>query len=258
MTKASTCCVAVILAGTLGCGGASPSAPTSVPPAVDPAKQGLVITWGFTGVYFLYSGAGTSPLPAYDNLVMLGNFIRRLGEGRASPGSLRVLYTTRRPQATITDPQNRSWYGPFLDATAALGAIEFNLPSRVTLSSYTVVIYDPCEILDPEGEVEIVREYLNRGGRALVLGDNACWHGTMPSAQLSNRLLSSLGITFTSGDPNKRDPLSIPVEQQTGVFEGVRQVSVFRVAPQVVSANAVALLRDGANILSAMATFDPQ
>jgi hypothetical protein len=256
MTRAFTCCVAVILAGTLGCGGATPSVPTTATPVVDPASQGLLITWGLTGVYFLYSGQGT--IPAYDNLVMLGNFIKRLGVGRAPLGSLRILYTTRRPQATITDPQNRGWYGPFLDVIGPLGTIDFGLPSRVDLSSYTVVVYDPCEILEPDSEGDLVRQYLIRGGRALVLGDNACWPASMPSAQFSNRLLSGLGITFTGGDPNKRDPLMIPIEQQTGVFEGVRQVSVFRVAPQVVSGNAVSLLKDGVNIVSAIATLNPQ
>ncbi len=255
MTRVSTCWVAVILAGTLACSRASPSVPTPVTPAIDPARQGVVITWGLTGIYFLYSG---NSIPVFDNLVMLSNFVRRLGEGRALPGSFRVLYTTRRPQASITDPQNRSSFGPFLDAIAPLGTVDFNLPSRVTLSSYTVVIYDPCENLAPDADVEIVRQYLTNGGRALVLGDNFCHHGTTPTSQYSSGLLSGLGITFTSADPNKRDPLLIPVSQQTGVFEGVMQVSVFRVAPQVVSANAVPLLVGGVNIVSSMVSFDPR
>ena len=258
VNRAAAWCAAVILAGALGCDRTSPSGPTTAPPAVDQAWQARVITWGFTGVYFLYSEAGTTPLPAYDNLVMLCNFVRRLAAGRASPGSLRILYTTRRPQAEITDPQNRAWYGPFLDAVASLGTVEFALPSRVEVSLYNVVIYDPCELLERERERGIVQQYLNRGGAVLVLGDNSCHVSGTPTTQIANQLLSGLGISFTSGDPKTRDPLSIPVEQQTGVFEGVAQVSVFRVAPQVVSGNAAALLKDGGNILAAIAPAGSQ
>ena len=258
VNRAAAWCAAVILAGALGCDRTIPSGPTTAPLSVDQAWQARVITWGFTGVYFLYAEAGTTPLPAYDNLVMLRNFVRRLAEGRASLGSLRILYTTRRPQAEITDPQNRAWYGPFLNVMAPLGALEFALPSRVEISSYNVVVYDPCELLERERERDIVQQYLNRGGSVLVLGDNSCHVSGTPTGQIANQLLSGLGISFTSEDPKTRDPLRIPVNQQTGVLEGVTQVSVFRVAPQVVSGNAAALLKDGGNILAAIAPAGSQ
>jgi len=251
--------LAIWLVGVGACGGSAGSSPaspsTNVPGSpASPAAHGVIITWGFTHIYSMYSGLGS--LPAYDNLTLMRNFVTRLAEGRAASGQIRVLYTTKSNLRDDPNPQNQAWYQPFLAMISQIGTVEFRRASQAPPGSFDVVIADFCAVPE-DAERAILTTHVLAGGRVLVLGDNFCWSSQVnrTSAESANLMLRDLGIVFTTEEITERNPLAIAPAEQQDVLAGVSLLNVFRVTPQSASGSWTPIVTSGGKVLAAITTI---
>ncbi len=216
-----------------------------------PAAQDstTVITWGSTGI--IYESQ-------HDNLRMMRNFLAALGAGHAVEGDLRILYSSACDPRT--DPglcqlaAEFATLEPFFEMIAGLGTIHFAMPSTVALDEYSLAILDFCHGAGHPSQTPIITTYLQSGGRALILGDNFCYPlgQTGPSsAAIAGTIVGPLGITFTDLDPAEPDPLTVSLQDRTGLLVDVATVDVWRVAPQVIAHTFEPVLESRLGVLAA-------
>lgn len=84
------------------------------------------------------------------------------------------------------------------------GKITYKIPaSKEELESYKVVIVDFCSDDTNENFINIIKEYIQSGGSAFILGGNTCQTGGYNTSWWASRLTKDFGVTFTSDDDYK-------------------------------------------------------
>lgn len=107
-----------------------------------------------------------------------------------------------------------------------LGTIDFNRISSVSTSEYSLIIVNFCgKWSNEQEEIEALKKYIMKGGRALIAGDYFCVGKTATAAQ-ANQILFPLGALFTRMPLVKQDKLIIPSEKQVGLFDGVKVIKI--------------------------------
>jgi len=182
---------------------------------------GTIITWGHSGILY-------KDHPG--NLRLLHNVLRDLTKGARGR---RILYSSEcdpREDAHFCQlAESADELAGFFATVAKFGKLEFRWAPSLKLSDYAAVIFDSCQ---GSGGVRALDSYLEKGGRALILGDNFCSSAGLPSARNANAVLQGAGLDFSDGDPGATSPYQVPVEERTGLLEGVESLDIFRVAPQ--------------------------
>ena len=201
---------------------------------------GTIITWGHTGILY-------KDHPG--NLRLLRNVLSDLTRGKRAG---RILYTMP------CDPRQDAHYCQLADSldelagffatVAKFGKLEFRWAPSVKLSDYTAVIFDSCQA---SGGIQLLDSYLERGGRALVLGDNFCSIDGLASARSANVVLQGSGLDFSDTDPSAAGTVPVPAEQRMGLLEGVDSLDVFRVAPQRIEHSFVPVVMAPTGVLMA-------
>jgi hypothetical protein len=201
---------------------------------------GTIITWGHSGILY-------KDHPG--NLRLLHNVLRDLTKGARGR---RILYTSE------CDPREDAHFCQLADSpdelagffatVAKFGKLEFRWAPSVKLSDYAAVIFDSCQ---GSGGVRALDSYLEKGGRALILGDNFCSSAGLASARNANLVLQGSGLDFSDSDPGATSPYPVPAEQRTGLLEGVESLDIFRVAPQRIEHSFVPVVQAPTGVLMA-------
>lgn len=96
----------------------------------------------------------------------------------------------------------------FYDAVNSVnGTITYHVPSsKQELAPYTVVILDFCFGAANDNSIDVIKQYIQKGGSAFIMGGNFCVpdpannHST---AWYATQLTKDFGVTFTFDDDNK-------------------------------------------------------
>jgi hypothetical protein len=202
-----------------------------------------VVTWGSTALTYEYHPG---------NLRLLANVLAAFSSGSPVERRGRFLYTSGcdpRQDADYCGAESFVEVKPFLDAVGLVGTIEFRPAGAVQVGDYAGIIVDACE---PNAwDAAPLVEYLNAGGRLLILGDNFCWSSGGTSASIANGLLelASIGIRFSDLDP--AEPRFHEVSVATGLLQGVESMRVFRYTPQSIESGIDAVLVTSSGIVIA-------
>lgn len=96
-------------------------------------------------------------------------------------------------------PTNDKVIYKFRDAINLLGKITYQIPkSKGDLDSYQVVIVNFCSDTADENSLNAIKEYLQAGGSAFILGGNICDMGGHKTSWWANQLTEKFGVTFTN------------------------------------------------------------
>jgi uncharacterized membrane protein len=93
----------------------------------------------------------------------------------------------------------------FYDVIKSVNAkIIYKIPeSKEELAEYKVVIVSLCSDESNENLVSLIKEYLQSGGSAFILGGNTCQSGGYPTSWWASQLTKDFGVTFGSQDDYK-------------------------------------------------------
>ena len=212
----------------------------------DCTLQPAIITWGSVGVIYESD---------HDNLQMIQNFLRYLGNGKEIDSKIKILYTDNcDPRLSPNYCQLTSNFErlePFFTMISEIGTIDFANISSVSTDNYSVVIADFCSSLSTASEIIVLKDFLEHGGHALILADNFCKTGDQYTAAIANSVLEPFGIRYTELDEFYA-PLQIPEANQSCLLENVNTVDIFRVTPQVIDHSFKAILESPDGIFAAM------
>jgi PEGA domain len=90
----------------------------------------------------------------------------------------------------------------FYDVVKSVNAkITYKIPDSIEeLKSYKVVIVYLCSDEINENSINLIKEYLQGGGSAFILGGNTCQPGGHPTSWWASQITKDFGVTFGTKD----------------------------------------------------------